>query len=50
MSFIEAQAVRFCYDTEETGKLEVLHGIDLSIEEGEFVALLGHNGDRKSVV
>ncbi len=50
MSFIEAQAVRFCYDTEETGKLEVLHGIDLSIEEGEFVALLGHNGCGKSTM
>ena len=37
MSFIEAQSVRFSYDTEETGKLEVLHGIDLNIEEGEFV-------------
>ena len=50
MSFIEAQSVRFSYDTEETGKLEVLHGIDLNIEEGEFVALLGHNGCGKSTM
>ena len=50
MSFIEAQSVRFSYDTEETGKLEVLHGIDLNIEEGEFVALLGHNGCGKATM
>ena len=44
MAFIEAQQVRFSYEPESVDAREVLHGVDLSIEEGEFVALLGHNG------
>ena len=40
MPFIETQQVRFSYDTESLDAKEVLHGVDLSIEEGEFVALL----------
>ena len=47
MSFIECRALRFAYG-EETG--EVLHGVDLDIKEGEFVALLGHNGCGKSTM
>ena len=46
-SFIECRNLRFSYD-EESG--EVLHGIELSIRQGEFVALLGHNGCGKSTV
>ena len=50
MAFIEAQQVRFSYDAESVDTQEVLHGVDLSIEEGEFVALLGHNGCGKSTM
>ena len=50
MAFIEAQQVRFSYDAESVDAREVLHGVDLSIEEGEFVALLGHNGCGKSTM
>lgn len=36
---------------DETGKNRILTDINLSIEKGSFVAVLGHNGrDRKSVV
>ncbi|MGN0479296.1 MAG: energy-coupling factor transporter ATPase [Hominenteromicrobium sp.] len=47
MAFIECRNLHFSYD-EETG--EVLHGVDLDIEQGEFVALLGHNGCGKSTM
>lgn len=50
MAFIEVQNVRFSYDTESVDSREVLHGINLSIEAGEFVALLGHNGCGKSTM
>ena len=47
MSLIQTQQVRFSYDAETVDAREVLHGVDLSIEEGEFVALLGHNALRE---
>ena len=50
MAFLEVQNVRFSYDTESVDSREVLHGINLSIEAGEFVALLGHNGCGKSTM
>ena len=50
MPFIQAQQVRFSYEPESVDAREVLHGVDLSIEEGEFVALLGHNGCGKSTM
>ncbi len=48
MSFIEMKDVRFSYEPEAVDPKEVLHGVSLSVEEWEFVALLGHNGCGKS--
>jgi len=32
------------------GRIPILHGIDLSVAEGEFVGILGHNGMGKSTL
>ena len=32
------------------GQVKILRGIDIDVAEGEIVAVLGSNGDRKSVV
>ena len=50
MAFLQAQQVRFIYNPDDVDAVEVLHGVDLSIEEGQFVALLGHNGCGKSTM
>lgn len=47
MNFIECKDLHFSYG-DETG--EVLHGVNLNIRKGEFVALLGHNGCGKSTM
>lgn len=47
MAFIECRDLHFSYSEESD---EVLHGVDLDIEKGSFVALLGHNGCGKSTM
>ena len=47
---ISAQDVRFSYVTAEGVAPIVLGGVSLDIEEGSFVAVLGHNGSGKSTL
>lgn len=55
MSLIEFKDVSFTYyldneDNSDVNELQVLKNFNLNIEEGSFVAILGHNGSGKSTV
>ena len=49
-SFIDFQHVTFAYVTEDEQPKPVLHDFSFSVEKGDFVAILGHNGCGKSTV
>lgn len=49
MALIELKDIRKTYFMEKL-TLEVLKGIDLTIEKGEFVAIMGHSGSGKSTM
>ncbi|MDU3457924.1 MAG: energy-coupling factor transporter ATPase [Peptoniphilus harei] len=47
---ISIKNLSFKYDYEDENAIQILKDINLEIKEGEFVALLGHNGSGKSTI
>jgi nitrate/nitrite transport system ATP-binding protein len=49
MAFLEAQGISKAFDT-ETGRCDVLGRLDLAVEHGEFVAIVGFSGSGKTTL
>ncbi len=50
MSFIQLDNVSYTYSLGTQNEVKAVKNLSLSIEEGDFVALVGHNGSGKSTV
>src|SRR5919107_5982551 len=47
---IELDNLSFTYRTDEADSVPALRGLDLRIESGQLVAIIGHNGSGKSTL
>ncbi|MBO4356233.1 MAG: energy-coupling factor transporter ATPase [Clostridia bacterium] len=50
MAYIETENLSFSYEDDEGNPIPVLHDINLKIEKGEYLAILGRNGSGKSTL
>ena len=50
-AWIRTEGLTYSYQDDITGEeMPVLHGIDLCINRGEYIAIIGHNGSGKSTL
>ncbi len=49
-AMLQAEGLAKHYPTGDGGTLDVLRGVDLTVEEGEFVAIVGESGTGKSTL
>src|SRR6266850_2251933 len=49
MAYVEVRGLRKAYVTRR-GRIPVLGGIDLSLDEGEFIAVVGYSGSGKTTL
>ena len=50
MAYIETENLSFSYEDDEGNPIPVLNDINLKIEKGEYLAILGRNGSGKSTL
>ena len=50
MSFVTVENLERTFELNDGGQYVALKGIDLTIEKGEFISLIGHSGCGKSTL